>query len=144
MHDHVESILRGGPLAGIMMVAAGIAAYCYHAAMKFFADAHAIAQAAAPAAPAWDSVAQAVPAILTILGGVITWLSLQRNAIRRANRDDRLEDALADIRIQFEKQKAALAIKHAENARRLDSQDRDLADIKQAVATPTPTPEPKG
>jgi hypothetical protein len=140
MQEHVEPFLRGGPLAGVAMTAVGIGGYCWHTAARFFDGAHTLAQAAAPTAGqwSWDSVAQAVTAILTIVGGVITWLSLQRNTIGRANRDSRVEDALADIRISLAKQKAEIELRHAENSRRLDRQDDDLAAIKQSVA---PAPE---
>lgn len=87
--------IHGGmPMAGIVMAGIGVAGWCYNAAAHFV-SVPIVAQAPAAAAPAeagWAVTQQTVSGILVIVGGVITWLSLQRQNVADARRREQQKD----------------------------------------------------
>lgn len=142
MNDHFDSLMRGGPIAGIAMTVAGVAGYLHHAFGRAMDGASSIAHVLLPGGWTWDSIGQNISAALVVTGAVVTAVSSWNNRRRDDLRAHDIKDKLANIEVFKAQVLADIEVRHAEQAAHLGRQDEVLAEIKNAVVASKPSDNP--
>lgn len=160
MQNDASTIVHSPPLMGVVLTAVGFAGFAWSTLVKWSVGTTILvaAQAApppsvAPAAPVqatekspapvmtWAEIGQAFSGIVSVGGIAWTGLLAFRSRLRKHDRDNRVADALAEIKIYQERSRAEAEAHRMMIIAHLGHQDVEIKQIAAAVSTPTATPQ---